>query len=69
MESNDPNSFELKTVCETYLFNSSLIFMLENFSNKRSKFELVLQYEIYEMIPKILDIFIYQDLSFEEGMF
>lgn len=46
-----------------FLFNCTFISMLENFSNKRSKFELILQYQIYQLIPNIIDKILNDDLG------
>lgn len=32
--------------------------MLEQFSNKRSKYELIFSFQIYKLIPKIMDLIV-----------
>lgn len=55
-EIDDVHCFQQMTLSRMYLFNFSIIEMFEKFNNKRSKMELVVQYEIYEIIPQLIDV-------------
>jgi hypothetical protein len=69
ISSNDYDFFDPKELAEMYLFICSFDNMLEYFSDKRGKYEMILGYLILNNVTKIMDYLMMNTISLVEDIF